>query len=51
VRIEVGSEVLRPSTAVLAAGAMSVEVAGAVGLDVPMIASPGMLAVTTPVRR
>ncbi len=49
VRIEVGGEVLRPSTAVLAAGAMSVEVAGAVGLDVPMIASPGMLAVTTPV--
>ena len=48
VRIEVGGEVLRPSTAVLAAGAMSVEVAGAVGLDVPMIASPGMLVVTTP---
>jgi glycine/D-amino acid oxidase-like deaminating enzyme len=42
-------EVLRPSTTVLAAGAMSVEVAGAVGLDVPMIASPGMLAVATPV--
>ena len=49
VRIQVGGEVLRPSTAVLAAGAMSVEVAGAVGLDVPMTASPGMLVVTTPV--
>ena len=48
VRVDVGEEVLRPATTVLAAGAESVEVAASVGLDVPLAASPGLLVVTTP---
>jgi len=48
VRVEVGSEVLRPRTTVLAAGAEAVNVAAAVGLEVPTVASPGMLAQTRP---
>ncbi|HWD44949.1 MAG TPA: FAD-binding oxidoreductase [Actinomycetota bacterium] len=47
-RVEVGSEVLRPRTCVLAAGAEAVHVAAAVGLEVPTLASPGMLAQTRP---
>ncbi|MET0834011.1 MAG: FAD-dependent oxidoreductase [Actinomycetota bacterium] len=47
-RIEVGDEILHPRTAVLAAGAESVQVAAAVGLEVPTVASPGMLAQTGP---
>jgi glycine/D-amino acid oxidase-like deaminating enzyme len=48
VRVEVGAEVLRPRTCVLAAGAEAVQVAAAVGLEVPTVASPGMLAQTRP---
>jgi glycine/D-amino acid oxidase-like deaminating enzyme len=48
VRVEVGSEVLRPRTTVLAAGAEAVQVAAAVGLEVPTLSSPGMLAQTRP---
>jgi glycine/D-amino acid oxidase-like deaminating enzyme len=48
VRVEAGSEVLRPQTCVLAAGAEAVQVAAAVGLEVPTVASPGMLAQTRP---
>jgi glycine/D-amino acid oxidase-like deaminating enzyme len=48
VRVEVGEEVLRPRTCVLAAGAEAVEVAAAVGLDVATVASPGMLVQTRP---
>jgi glycine/D-amino acid oxidase-like deaminating enzyme len=48
VRVEVGDEVLRPRTTVLAAGAEAVQVAAAVGLEVPTVASPGMLAQTRP---
>jgi glycine/D-amino acid oxidase-like deaminating enzyme len=48
VRVEVGDEVLRPRTCVLAAGAEAVEVAAAVGLEVPTVASPGMLVQTRP---
>jgi glycine/D-amino acid oxidase-like deaminating enzyme len=48
VRVEAGTEVLRPRTCVLAAGAEAVQVAAAVGLEVPMVASPGMLAQTRP---
>jgi glycine/D-amino acid oxidase-like deaminating enzyme len=48
VRVEVGTEVLRPRTCVLAAGAEAVQVAAAVGLEVPTVASPGMLAQTRP---
>jgi glycine/D-amino acid oxidase-like deaminating enzyme len=47
-RVEVGEEVLRPRTCVLAAGAEAVEVAAAVGLEVPTVASPGMLVQTRP---
>jgi glycine/D-amino acid oxidase-like deaminating enzyme len=47
-RIEVGDEILHPRTAVLAAGAESVQVAAAVGLEVPTVASPGMLVQTRP---
>jgi glycine/D-amino acid oxidase-like deaminating enzyme len=50
-RIEVGDEILHPRTAVLAAGAESVQVAAAVGLEVPTVASPGMLAQTRPLPR
>ena len=46
VRVEVGEELLRPSTTVLAAGAEAVEVAADVGLDIPTVASPGMLVET-----
>ena len=48
VRVEVGTEVLRPRTCVLAAGAEAVQVAAAVGLEVPTVASPGMLVQTRP---
>jgi glycine/D-amino acid oxidase-like deaminating enzyme len=48
VRVEVGDEVLRPSTTVLAAGAEAIQVAAAVGLDIPTVASPGMLVETHP---
>ena len=48
VRVEVGTEVLRPRTCVLAAGAEAVHVAAAIGLEVPTVASPGMLAQTRP---
>ncbi len=48
VLVEVGDELLRPSTTVLAAGAEAVEVAAAVGLEVPTVASPGMLVETRP---
>jgi glycine/D-amino acid oxidase-like deaminating enzyme len=48
VRVEVGDEVLHPRTAVLAAGAEAVQVAAAVGLEVPTVASPGMLVQTRP---
>jgi glycine/D-amino acid oxidase-like deaminating enzyme len=48
VRVEVGTEVLRPRTTVLAAGAEAVNVAAAVGLEVPTLSSPGMLAQTRP---
>jgi glycine/D-amino acid oxidase-like deaminating enzyme len=50
VRVEVGDELLRPSTTVLAAGAEAVQVAAAVGLDIPTVASPGMLVETHPLR-
>ena len=48
VLVQVGEEVLRPRTCVLAAGAEAVEVAAAVGLDVATVASPGMLVQTRP---
>jgi glycine/D-amino acid oxidase-like deaminating enzyme len=48
VRVEVGDELLRPRTTVLAAGAEAVAVAAAVGLEVPTLASPGMLVETAP---
>ena len=48
VRVEVGEEVLWPRTCVLAAGAEVVQVAAAVGLEVPTLASPGMLVSTRP---
>jgi glycine/D-amino acid oxidase-like deaminating enzyme len=48
VRVEVGTEVLRPRSCVLAAGAEAVQVAAAVGLEVPTVASPGMLVQTRP---
>jgi glycine/D-amino acid oxidase-like deaminating enzyme len=48
VRVEVGPEVLRPRTCVLAAGPEAVQVAAAVGLQVPTLASPGMLVQTRP---
>jgi glycine/D-amino acid oxidase-like deaminating enzyme len=48
VRVEVGTEVLRPRACVLAAGAEAVQVAAAVGLEVPTVASPGMLVQTRP---
>ncbi len=49
IRLEVDREVLRPATVVLAAGAESLAVAAEVGLDVPTVASPGMLLRTSPV--
>jgi glycine/D-amino acid oxidase-like deaminating enzyme len=48
VLVEVGDELLRPSTTVLAAGAEAVQVAAAVGLDIPTMPSPGMLVETRP---
>ena len=48
VRVEAADEVLRPRTCVLAAGAEAVQVAAAVGLEVPTVASPGMLVQTRP---
>ncbi len=51
VRVEVGDGVLRPSTTVLAAGAEAIKVAAAVGLDIPTVASPGMLVETRPLPR
>jgi glycine/D-amino acid oxidase-like deaminating enzyme len=48
VRVEVGGEVLRPRTCVLAAGAEAVQVVAAVGLEVPTMSSPGMLVQTRP---
>ena len=48
VRVEAGAEVLRPQTCVLAAGAEAVPVAAAVGLQLPTLSSPGLLAQTRP---
>ena len=48
VRVEAADEVLRPRTCVLAAGAEATQVAAAVGLEVPTVASPGMLVQTRP---
>jgi glycine/D-amino acid oxidase-like deaminating enzyme len=47
-QVQVADQVLRPATAVLAAGAESVTVARAVGLDIPTVASPGLLVETEP---
>src|SRR4029450_5999070 len=47
-RVEVGTDVLRPRTCVLAAAAEPVDLAAAVGLEVPTVASPGMLVQTRP---
>jgi glycine/D-amino acid oxidase-like deaminating enzyme len=47
-RVEVGDRTLRPGVVVLAAGAESVTVARAVGLDIPTLASPGLLVETGP---
>jgi glycine/D-amino acid oxidase-like deaminating enzyme len=47
-RVEVGERVLRPEMAVLAAGAESAAVARTVGLDIPTLASPGLLVQTQP---
>jgi glycine/D-amino acid oxidase-like deaminating enzyme len=48
VRVEVGGEVLRPRTCVLAAGAEAVQVAADAGLEVQTVSSPGMLVQTRP---
>ena len=48
VRVEVGDEVLRPRTTVLAAGAEAVQVAADAGLEVQTVSSPGMLVQTRP---
>jgi glycine/D-amino acid oxidase-like deaminating enzyme len=48
VRVEAGDELLRPSTTVLAAGAEAIRVAADAGLDIPTVASPGMLVETRP---
>ena len=48
VRVEVGTEVLRPRACVLAAGAEAVQVAAGVGLEIPTVSSPGMLVQTRP---
>jgi glycine/D-amino acid oxidase-like deaminating enzyme len=48
VRVEVGEEVLRPRTTVLAAGAEAVQVAAEAGLEVQTVSSPGMLVQTRP---
>jgi glycine/D-amino acid oxidase-like deaminating enzyme len=49
IRVEVGDRVLRPRIAVVAAGAESVALARDVGLDIPTLASPGLLVETEPV--
>src|SRR6266511_1728663 len=46
IRVEVGERVLRPEIAVLAAGAESVATVRTVGLDIPTLASPGLLVET-----
>src|SRR6266508_2660896 len=48
IRVELGDRMLRPAITVLAAGAESVAVARAVGLDVATLASPGLLVQTEP---
>jgi glycine/D-amino acid oxidase-like deaminating enzyme len=48
IRVEVGDRVLRPGVTVLAAGAESVAVARDVGLEIPTVASPGLLVETEP---
>ncbi len=48
VEIEAGGEVWQPQVTVLAAGAGSVAVAAATGLEVPLLASPGLLVATAP---
>jgi glycine/D-amino acid oxidase-like deaminating enzyme len=48
IRVEIGEQILRPATAILAAGAESAGVARAVGLDIPTVASPGLLVETEP---
>jgi glycine/D-amino acid oxidase-like deaminating enzyme len=48
VRVEVGDELLRPRTTVLAAGAEAVQVAADAGLEVQTVSSPGMLVQTRP---
>jgi glycine/D-amino acid oxidase-like deaminating enzyme len=48
VRVEVGEQRLRPRVTVLAAGAEAGQVAAAVGLDVPTVASPGLLVESRP---
>jgi glycine/D-amino acid oxidase-like deaminating enzyme len=48
VEVEAGGGVWHPSTTVLAAGAESVSVAAATGLEIPLLASPGLLVVTAP---
>jgi len=48
VRVRVGDETLSPPATVLAAGAESVAVTAAFGLDIPLVSSPGMLVVTSP---
>ena len=48
IRVEIGDRMLRPAITVLAAGAGSVAVARAVGLDVATLASPGLLVQTEP---
>ena len=47
-RVEVGEWVLRPRITVLTAGAESVAVARGVGVDLRMLASPGLLVQTQP---
>jgi glycine/D-amino acid oxidase-like deaminating enzyme len=46
--IEVGEEVVRPRTCVLAAGAEAVQAAADAGLEVETVSSPGMLVQTRP---
>jgi glycine/D-amino acid oxidase-like deaminating enzyme len=48
VRVEAAGQLLRPQSCVLAAGAEAVQVAAAVGLEVPTLASPGLLVQTRP---
>jgi glycine/D-amino acid oxidase-like deaminating enzyme len=48
IRVEVGDRVLRPGVAVVAAGAESVALARDIGLDIPTLASPGLLVETEP---